>query len=538
MMQEQCILVDSNDNQIGAGSKLQTHRGDGLRHRAFSVLIFDSQDRLLLQKRSSDKITFPGVWANSCCSHPLNVKGENEGLEGVKNAAIRKMDQELGIPVGTVSKDSLIFMTKMEYFARADSEWVEHEIDHIMICRADVETAPNSNEISETRWVSRDELQNMVEAASQGELIIAPWFDLIRKNLLHDWWDNLDLITEMGDEKIHRFKEDEETVLDTMTEHRLKVEQRIDAALAKTGEARLRGAMGHLFLGGGKRLRAVLPSLVAEAIGNHDDGLYDLGAAIEIIHNFTLVHDDIMDDDSIRRGRPAVHVEFDLPTAINAGDAMLAVAFEILAESATIEEHLFRPLVKTVGEMVRRVSEGQQMDMDFENSETVTESDYIEMISGKTAAMFETCAKTGAMLGGANSEIMEICRQWGLEVGLCFQLMDDLIDVTGDTKTLGKPACSDIIDGKRTLIAIHALAENATTLPNFTEYYSSRNTAVSRDILDIIVAELENSGSIQHARQRAMQHHANAHILLDKLPSTSHLAVLRELTDWQLNRIA
>jgi geranylgeranyl pyrophosphate synthase len=116
--------------------------------------------------------------------------------------------------------------------------------------------------------------------------------------------------------------------------------------------------------------------------------------------------------------------------------------------------------------------------------------------------------------------------------------MDDLIDVTGDTKTLGKPACSDIIDGKRTLIAIHALAENATTLPNFTEYYSSRNTAVSRDILDIIVAELENSGSIQHARQRAMQHHANAHILLDKLPSTSHLAVLRELTDWQLNRIA
>jgi geranylgeranyl diphosphate synthase type I len=188
--------------------------------------------------------------------------------------------------------------------------------------------------------------------------------------------------------------------------------------------------------------------------------------------------------------------------------------------------------------MVRRVSEGQQMDMDFENSETVTESNYIEMISGKTAAMFETCAKTGAMLGGANSKIMEICRQWGLEVGLCFQLMDDLIDVTGDTKTLGKPACSDIIDGKRTLIAIHALEESKSGLPNFTKFYSSRNTEVSRDILDVIVIELENSGSIEHARLRAMHHHKNAHALLDQLPLNSHLAVLRELTDWQLNRIA
>ena len=151
MMLEQCILVDSEDNQIGAASKLDTHRGNGRLHRAFSVLIFDSQERLLLQRRSEEKITFPSVWANSCCSHPLDVKGEKEGLEGVKNAAIRKMYQELGIPVGTISKSSLIFMTKMEYLARADADWVEHEIDHIMICRSDVEPKPNPNEISETR---------------------------------------------------------------------------------------------------------------------------------------------------------------------------------------------------------------------------------------------------------------------------------------------------------------------------------------------------------------------------------------------------
>ena len=222
-----------------------------------------------------------------------------------------------------------------------------------------------------------------------------------------------------------------------MKSHKDAVETRIIAALSKSENDILGSAMMHLIAGGGKRMRAILPWLVADAVGNSNDGLYDLGASIEIIHNFTLVHtDDIMDNDSVRRGRPAVHVEYDHPTAINAGDAMLAVAFEVLAESNHFDDKYFRELVRIIGSMVRRVSEGQQQDMSFEDRDFVEEDEYLHMISGKTAAMFTTCARTGALLSGASPEVVSIMTEWGENVGLCFQLMDDLIDATGDSETL------------------------------------------------------------------------------------------------------
>ena len=124
--------------------------------------------------------------------------------------------------------------------------------------------------------------------------------------------------------------------------------------------------MTHLFMGGGKRLRAILPRLVGEAVGGANNGHYTLGASIEIIHNFTLIHDDIIDQDPIRRGLDAVHVAFDDATAINAGDAMLAVGFEILAESKDIPSEYLGQLITSIGEMVRKVAAGQQEDIEFE----------------------------------------------------------------------------------------------------------------------------------------------------------------------------
>jgi len=541
MMDEMCILVDIDDLPIGAASKLDCHRGAGLRHRAFSVLIFDGEDRLLLQKRASDKITFPGVWANSCCSHPLDIDGEKEtdDASGVKNAAVRKMEQELGIPAGTIPADNLHLITRMEYMARMNDVWVEHEIDHIMVVRADVEVSPNPNEIEDFRWVSKDELSSMADEHDAGKLVIAPWFDLIRVNFLNDWWEDIDDMSKHVDNAIHRFVEErpDRAGLSIMDKHRVAAEKCIARAIEKSTEPRLGGAMMHLIEGGGKRLRAVLPSLVGEAVGSHHKGHHDLGAAIEIIHNFTLVHDDIMDNDPIRRGRPAVHIAYDMPTAINAGDAMLALAFEMIAESTDIKDEVMRDLVRVIGRMVRKVSEGQQMDMDFENrTDEVTEKEYLTMISGKTAAMFETCAQTGAMLAGASSEIQETCRLWGLETGLCFQLMDDLIDITGDTETLGKPAGSDVLEGKRTLMAIHALNQDPSNLPTFHSIFGKGEDGVSD--LPQAIREMESVGSLQYGRKRAMEHHAEAHNHLSKLVDSEAKTVLHSLTDWQLERIS
>ena len=214
---------------------------------------------------------------------------------------------------------------------------------------------------------------------------------------------------------------------------------------------------------------------------------------------------------------------------------MLAVGFEILAESEDIPDERLSHLIRSIGEMVRKVAEGQQEDIEFESRDEVSEQDYIDMIAGKTSAMFETCARTGAILSNADEEEVKNMAEWGLNLGLCFQLMDDLIDITGDTETLGKPAGSDLVQGKMTLIAIHA-KKSECDLPNFDGVFGSGDS--DSETLSKAVSELERSGSIEYARSRAMYHHTLAHECLDKLPSSQAVDILREVTDFQLIRIS
>ena len=544
MMEELVLCLDSDDNVIDSSSKLTTHYGEVSLHRAFSVLIFDSEGKLLIQQRSSDKITFPAVWANSCCSHPLDIVGENgDPIEGVIEAARRKLDQELGIPRTLTDSWEFTHIGRFEYKSRWDEEWIEHEIDHVLVVQADCEVDFNRNEIQAVDWLSKGSLTQMMERMGRWKSqLIAPWFEAIYHNFLNSGDLTIDgiiakkssEIIRCGDLPVKHPENSAKNVLAALGVHREIVEKIINENLSKIQQDRLRGAMSHLFAGGGKRLRAIMPRLVGEAVGNGHQGHYTLGACIEIIHNFTLVHDDIMDQDPIRRGLDAVHVAYDDPTAINAGDAMLALGFEMLADSEHIDDSQLRHVVSAIGQMVRNVAEGQQEDFEFEDRESVSEAEYISMIAGKTSAMFETCAETGAILAGADSETVNNMANWGLNLGLCFQIMDDYIDMTSDTETLGKPAGSDIVQGKRTLIAIHAL-ESGADLPTFKKLFGTESTDNSE--LSTAVQELRNNGSIQYALDRAMEHHRIAHDCLDKLEQTNAVNLLRDMTDFQLVRI-
>jgi len=543
MMKEMCLVVDENDKVIDSVSKIDCHRGKGIRHRAFSVLIFDSEDRLLMQQRSIEKITFPGIWANSCCSHPLDVENENgDEIEGVIHASKRKMFQELGIPEEISSSWDYNHIGRFEYSCRWDDEWIEHEIDHVLIVRASPELSINENEIMDTRWLTHEEINQMLEGENEWKnSIIAPWFRMIWKHFIKPHYPDMEALINSNTPKIINCgrlsinsKSEGLELKSALGKHKIVVEKEIMKSMDKIRQKRLHGAMTHLFTGGGKRFRAILPRLVGEATGSAHEGHYTLGSSIEIIHNFTLVHDDIMDQDPIRRGLNAVHVEYDDATAINAGDAMLAVGFEILADSDEISPENLKFLVQSIGEMVRRVAEGQQEDFDFEQRDYVSEEEYIAMIAGKTSAMFETCAETGAKLAGADSETVENMAEWGLKLGLCFQLMDDLIDITGDTETLGKPAGSDVVQGKKTLIAIHAL-DSGNDLPAFSKVYG-KGECTDEDLAKA-VEELRNNGSIDYAMDRAMRYHSEAHSILDGLQSSHALEVLRQLTDMQLTRI-
>lgn len=551
MMAEAVLQVDENDVVVGPVSKADSHYQSGKLHRAFSVLLFNSEGKLLLQQRAHDKITFPSVWANSCCSHPLASEEEMDetNARGVKIAAIRKLDQELGIAADSLNIDDFVFITKMRYSARMNADWIEREIDHILMIQADVELNPNPNEVSNVKWVSATELEDMLVEPDGGD-VIAPWFRCIAARLMNEeWWSAIgdkeacealqdNVIHDMGD-VTHMLPDAEGADLMTsIMEVKPFIERRIVESLTASRHDRLAGAMMHLIEGGGKRMRATLPWLVARAVGDTHSGLLDIGAAIETIHNFTLVHDDIMDDDEIRRGRNAVHVEYDMPTAINAGDAMLAIAFERLVMSANIELHDIPSLVNRIAWMVRRVSEGQQLDIEFETRQRVTEEEYIEMIEGKTAVMFHICAEIGAQVAGADEEVIQCLAEWGRSVGLCFQLMDDLIDVLSDSATLGKPTGSDVAQGKQTLMVIHALQQPESDVKSRLVAVLGKCEDATEEMIQDGIAALNELGSIDYARAKANEYHQHAHACLNRLPDGPAMLALRELTDLQLKRLS
>ena len=551
LMAEAVIAVTEDDTVIGPMSKLEAHQGAGHYHRAFSVLLFNTKGEMLLQQRSSDKVTFPNVWANACCSHPLHSPEELEleNAMGVKRAAVRKLEQELGIDPAQVSTDDMVYMTKMRYSARMNEEWIERELDHIIVMCADVEINPNPNEVANTLWVDHDKMEAMLLEERAADQAIAPWFRCIAARIMKpSWWsafNDKDALVDLSDERIHDMGDvthmlpnaEGADLLTSIMEVKPLIEQRIETSLKASRHERLGNAMMHLIEGGGKRMRAPLPWLIAKAVGDSHAGLLDIGAAIETVHNFTLVHDDIMDDDEVRRGRNAVHIEYGLPTAINAGDAMLAIAFERLVQAENVDHEDIPALVNRVAWMVRRVSEGQQLDIEFEDRLNVSEDDYLEMIEGKTAVMFWICAEIGASISGADDETVQLMAEWGKALGLCFQLMDDVIDVLSDSATLGKPAGSDIAQGKRTLMIIHAMQQPDGPVKERLMAVLGKGDEVSEAALAAGLAALAELGSVDYAREKAEAFHAQAHACLDRLQENPAMKALRELTDFQLARL-
>nr|XP_057915736.1 isopentenyl-diphosphate Delta-isomerase 1 [Doryrhamphus excisus] len=211
LLSEMCILIDDNDQRVGADTKKNCHLNSnidkGLLHRAFSVFIFNSEDKLLLQQRSDAKITFPGCFTNTCCSHPLHTDSELEERDamGVRRAAQRRLQAELGIPMEEVTPDEMTYLTRIHYKAQSDGVWGEHEIDYILFMQKDVELNPDPNEIKSHRYVSKEELREMLDEAEREELQITPWFKLIAETFLFQWWDNLqNLKGFMDHSNIHR----------------------------------------------------------------------------------------------------------------------------------------------------------------------------------------------------------------------------------------------------------------------------------------------------------------------------------------------
>jgi geranylgeranyl diphosphate synthase, type II len=206
---------------------------------------------------------------------------------------------------------------------------------------------------------------------------------------------------------------------------------------------------------GGKRLRPLLVLLSAKAVGGKYSDAYYAGAAVELLHNFTLVHDDIMDNAEKRRGKPTLHIKYDESTAILAGDSLLAVAYENLIKNCNGNS---RDILSDFTQGLTEVCEGQSLDKDYETKPEVSLKEYIEMIRKKTAAMLQMCCSVGARLGNGSEEEIKALSSFGRNIGIAFQVQDDLLDITANETEFGKKIGGDLVEGKKTFLLINALS--------------------------------------------------------------------------------
>jgi len=205
---------------------------------------------------------------------------------------------------------------------------------------------------------------------------------------------------------------------------------------------------------GGKRIRPLSVLMANEVFGEIHEDAYHIAEAIELFHNFTLVHDDIMDKAPLRRGVETVHMKYGQSTALLAGDVMLVVAYERLN---LIRQNYLHNILQIFSRTAREVCEGQQLDMDFENREMVSLDEYIQMIKLKTSVLLAACMQMGAIVGGADAQQQEHLYQFGLNIGIAFQIQDDYLDAFGDPDKFGKLVGGDILANKKTFLLIHAL---------------------------------------------------------------------------------
>ena len=292
-------------------------------------------------------------------------------------------------------------------------------------------------------------------------------------------------------------------------------------------------ASAHIPLAGGKRLRPVMAMITCDMVGGNSKKAIPFAAALETIHNFTLVHDDVMDDDDLRHGVDACHTIYGLSTAILAGDTLFAYAFEMITD-CDIEDTVKADLVKNVAYVVRKIAEGQQMDINFEEEETVDAKEYLEMIRLKTSILFGAAAYGGAKIGGTTEEEARELEMMATNVGLGFQIWDDYLDATAPEEVLGKPSGSDIRQGKRTLLVIEGLNRaNDKDRKRLIEILDSKNT--DEEVKEAVEI-MERCGALEECHKQANGYLEGARKTLSNYPESEARLLFEELLEYMVTR--
>lgn len=278
---------------------------------------------------------------------------------------------------------------------------------------------------------------------------------------------------------------------------------------------------------GGKRLRPAICILSYLACGGKDvDKPVRIGAGFEIIHSATLIHDDINDQGEVRRGRKALHKEYTVSKAIIAGDYMFAMGFRLLAAAAP---HIVDFIVEASASM----GAGEFVQKDFEHKRSVTEDDYMRIIEDKTAKLFEASAKSGAVVSGADAELVESLGSFALRIGTAFQIVDDTLDVAGEPKKTGKAVGTDLIEGKPTLPVIYAMTDPVVG-PELCGIFE-KEYPLEEDVSHALEL-IQRTDAVGRCIAKAKAIVESARSMMDSIPNSVYKVALLNMADAVVNR--
>lgn len=314
-----------------------------------------------------------------------------------------------------------------------------------------------------------------------------------------------------------------------------QVDKELTRFLNRKKPEELYEAVRHLPNAGGKRLRPIVAILSAQTVGGDLKEVLPYATAIEVLHTYTMIHDDIIDDDDKRRGVETVHKKFGQEVSILAGDTLHSLTFEALGD-LDVDPTLFRELVLDVSKLSTEISEGQYHDFNFERQRKIQDMDYYHMIERKTATMFEMAAKNGARIAGADPSQVKKLAEAGRLMGLAYQVWDDYLDVTSDDEEkYGRQIYADIMRGKKTMVLVRALEElDPFDRRQLIDTIKAGKT--DEESTKLILDYIKKSGAIQWTHDRAKEFSSHAKTCLTSLPENSARNLFMEITQYVTQR--
>lgn len=304
-----------------------------------------------------------------------------------------------------------------------------------------------------------------------------------------------------------------------------KIEKSLRTLLKVRKPKSLYDPCSYVLEGGGKRLRPFLVMLSAKAVDADFSKVKNAALAVELLHNFTLVHDDIMDNSDKRRGRLTLHKKYDMSTAILAGDNLIALAYECLLKDCNNNA---KKVITTFNHGIVEVCEGQSLDKEFEIRANVSLNEYLEMIYKKTAALAEMCCSVGAQLGEGSIKQVKALSNFGKYLGMAFQIQDDLLDITAKETEFGKPIGGDLVEGKKTFLFLTALAK-AKGKDTHALLKVVINKGIKKEEVFFYKELYDRLGILDYARKEIIKYTKLAVSNLNKLPNNEGRQMLAEL---------